>query len=98
MHIPVARLLHLHNLSTLSLNIVPATDESGLNMEVAVKPVKEEKVVNTEGPATEGHGKVRMGAMSPSFPVVCDRPASLADSGRVRTGAMSPSFPLSRPR
>jgi len=67
-------------------------------MEIAVKPTSEEKVVNTEGQATEDHGKVRMGTMSPSFPPVRDKPANLADSGRLRMGTMSPTFPLSRPR
>jgi len=82
----------------LSLNIGPAANESGLNMEVAVKSINAEKVVNTRDPATEDDGKVRMGTMSPSFPPARNRPANLADSGRLRMGTMSPTFPLSRPR
>jgi hypothetical protein len=62
-------------------------------MEVAVKSIRAEKVVNTQGPATEDDGKVRIG-----FPSVRDKPANLADSGRLRMGTLSPSFPLSRPR
>lgn len=82
----------------LSLNIGPAMNESGLNMEVAVKSMSAEKVVNTRDPATEDNGKVRMGTMSPSFPPVRDRPANLADSGRLRMGTMSPTFLPARAR
>ena len=67
-------------------------------MEMAVKELSAEKVVNTRDPGTEDDGKVRMGAMSPSFPPARARPANLADSGRLRMGAMSPSSPLSRTR
>jgi hypothetical protein len=67
-------------------------------MEVAVKEVSAEKVVNTRSPATEDDGMVRMGTMSPSFPPVRDRPANLTDSARLRMGTMSPTFPLSRDR
>jgi hypothetical protein len=67
-------------------------------MEVAVKEVGEEKVVNTRDLATADDGKVRMGTMSPSFPPVHNRPATVADSGRLRIGTMSPTFPLSRNR
>jgi hypothetical protein len=67
-------------------------------MEVAVKEIGAEKVVGTPSPATKDNGKVYMGAMSPSFPPVRDRPADLADSGRLRMGAMSPTFPPNRTR
>jgi hypothetical protein len=70
-------------------------------MEVAVKETGAEKVVvsrSSRSPATEDDGKLRMGAMSPSFPPVRDKPANLADSGRLRMGAMSPTLPPSRTR
>ena len=82
----------------LTLNIGPATDESGLNMEVAVKDVGAEKVVTIRSPAIAYDGKVRMGTMSPTFPPVRDRPANLADTGRLRMGTLSPTFPPSRTR
>ena len=82
----------------LGLNIVPATAESGLNMEIAVKSISAEKVVNTRHPAIEDNGKVRLGLMTPSFPPVRVSPTDVADNGRVRLGLMSPSFPLSRTR
>jgi hypothetical protein len=67
-------------------------------MEVTVKTISEDKVVNTRHPVTEDDGKVRMGTLSPSFPPVRDRPANLADAGRLRIGTLSPTFPLSRIR
>ena len=60
-----------------------------------------EKVViirSGRSPVAEDDGKLRMGAMSPSFPPVRDKPANLADSGRLRMGAMSPMLPPSRTR
>ena len=67
-------------------------------MEVHVKESSAEKVAPTSGPATQDGGKVRMGAMSPSFPPAGDRPANVADSGRLRMGTLSPTFPPVRIR
>jgi hypothetical protein len=67
-------------------------------MEMTVKDIRAEKVVNTRHPATEDNGNVRMGTLSPSFPPVRDKPANLADTGRLRMGTLSPTFPLSRAR
>ena len=82
----------------LSLNIGPAMNESGLNMEVAVKSMSAEKVVNTRDPATEDNGKVRMGTLSPSFPPARVNPTPVADNGRLRMGTLSPTFPPARAR
>src|SRR5262249_32620896 len=81
-----------------TLSIVSPNPESGLNMEVAVKEVSAEKVVNTRDPAIADDGKVRMGTMSPTFPPARAHPRPLADSGRLRMGTMSPTFPPPRTR
>src|SRR5690242_9323471 len=54
-------------LSSANLSMVSPARESGLNMEVAVKGISEEKVVSTCHPVTQDDGKVRLGTLSPSF-------------------------------
>ena len=61
-----------------------------------MKDVSAEKVMHTRDPATEDDGKVRMGAMSPSFPRTRASPTPVAETGRLRMGAMSPTFPPAR--
>ena len=63
-----------------------------------MKDVTAEKLASTPSPATKDNAKVRVGAMSPTFPPARDRPANVADSGRLRMGAMSPTFPPVRTR
>ena len=41
-------------------------------------------------------GKVRLGNMSPNFPVSRPATAETADNGKVRMGNMSPSLPAPR--
>ena len=41
-------------------------------------------------------GKVRLGNMSPNFPVSSPATAETADNGKVRMGNMSPSLPAPR--
>jgi hypothetical protein len=43
-------------------------------------------------------GKVRMGMVSPPFPVLRAEPENVADRGKVRLGVMSPLFPPVGPR
>ena len=45
----------------------------------------------------DDRAKVRMGSMSPSFPVVQLRAAPVSDAGKIRMGSMSPAFPPIRP-
>jgi hypothetical protein len=47
-------------------------------------------------PASEDRGRVQMGAMTPSFPLVRATPANVKDRGKIEMGAMSPSFPPAR--
>ena len=39
-----------------------------------------------------------MGTMSPTFPLVRNKPANVTDSGRLRMGTLSPTFPPVRVR
>ena len=47
-------------------------------------------------PQVQDSGKVRMGNLSPTFPVPRAEKTETADSGRVRIGNLSPSLPVSR--
>ena len=43
-------------------------------------------------------GRVRIGSMSPAFPLVRGKPVNTSDSGKIRMGSMSPAFPMLRGR
>jgi hypothetical protein len=57
-------------------------------MKTETKPTAPRSVADDE--------RVRMGAMSPSFPTPRAVPVVTKDGGKVRMGAMSPSFPPNR--
>lgn len=59
----------------------------------AVQPQVHEKSTVHD---TQDSAKVRIGAMSPAFPLVKVPPIAPRDGDKVRMGAMTPSFPLSR--
>jgi hypothetical protein len=63
-----------------------------------MKRVNANEVVSVKIPAQdiEDRVKVRIGSMSPSFPVGQSRPTNFADAGKVRMGSMSPGFPPGR--
>jgi hypothetical protein len=63
-----------------------------------VKKIVGEKIAPIPAFATRDNGRLRMGAMSPSFPPAPPEPENVADSGRMRMGAMSPTFPPVRAR
>jgi hypothetical protein len=60
---------------------------------------KQINIVKTSPFTTKDDGKVRMGMVSPPFPVVVrPEPEDVADGGKVRLGMVSPSFPPVRSR
>jgi hypothetical protein len=78
--------------------IVSPDPDSGLIWRTSVKSIGADKVRRSPHPATQDNGKVRMGTMSPTFPLVRNKPANVTDSGRLRMGTLSPTFPPVRVR
>jgi|HubBroStandDraft_4_1064222.scaffolds.fasta_scaffold282159_2 hypothetical protein len=55
-----------------------------------------DKTTSRETREIQDSGKVRIGDMSPGFPLPRTTPVIAKDGGKVRIGDMSPSFPPRR--